>query len=100
MKKKIICLMIAGLSLFAYPYKLSAGNTVMGNERKERIIPPVSALMQKKVDAFKEKHPDIFKKNDVSKEEKVSQVKKEFGGLLIISTGALLIILILLILLL
>lgn len=100
MKKRAICLMIAGLSLFAYPYKLSAGNEFTGKERTELIIPPVSALMQKKVDTFKQNHPDIFKKDNVSKEEKMVQAKKAMGGVLIISTGALLIIILLLILLL
>lgn len=92
--------MIAGLSLFAYPYKLSAGNEFTGNERAEIIVPPVSALMQKKADTFKKSRPDIFKKDNVSKAEKMTKAKKAFGGVLIISTGALLIIILLLILLL
>lgn len=53
MKKKVIGLMVACLSLFAYPYRLSAGNEFAGKERTAVVIPPVSALMEKKVDALK-----------------------------------------------
>ena len=100
MKKRAICLMIACLSLFAYPYKLSAGNEFSRAGHSGIVIPPVHALMQKKANAFKKSHPDIFKKDNVSKEDKMAEARKAMGGVLIISTGALLIIILLLILLL
>ena len=101
MKKKAVCLMIACLSLFAYPYKLKAGNEVIGNEKTEIVPPVLNPVMEKKVNEFKKHHPGIFSKARKNAAENSSaEGMKRDGGVIIISGGALLIIIILLILLL
>ena|ERR1041385_85592 len=99
MKKKAICLMIACLSLFAYP-ELKAGTAATSNQNTEVVIPPhLTPAMEKKVNEFKKHHPDIFKKEKAADTSSAEGMKRD-GGVLIISGGALLIIIILLILLL
>lgn len=89
--------MIACLSLFAYP--LSAGSFEGPKEKTELpIIPPA---MEKKMDQFKKKHPELFTKKDNKAEENgTSSEASRHGGVYYISGGALLLIIILLILLL
>ena len=99
MKKNIICLMIACLSLFAIPFEASAGTLPVAKENTEAttVIPPA---MEKKVDAFKKKHPEMFTKKDTKETNSTDPARKHDGGVIIISGGALLLIIILLIILL
>ena len=95
MKKKAICLMIAGLSLFASPFTLKAGNELTGKENSVVVVPPVNTLMEKKVNEFKKHHPDIFRKNKTADHSTAEGIKRD-GGVLIISGSALLLIIIIL----
>lgn len=62
MKKKIVCLMIACLSLFAFPYQLSAVSLA---ETTETSIPSViDPPLEKKIKALKKKHPELFSKTE------------------------------------
>lgn len=106
MKKKIICLMIACLSLFAYPYQLGAASLEGPKDKTEfPVIPPA---MEKKVNEFKKNHPELFTKKDISStldktkagENATSSGAQRHGGVYYISGGALLLIIILLIILL
>lgn len=102
MKKKMICLMIAGLSLFASPIAMNAGTLPAVNENTEASVPPVvTPAMEKKIEAFKKKHPEMFSKKE-NKNERYSEnaAKTRDGGVLYISGGALILIIILLIILL
>ncbi|CAN5899108.1 hypothetical protein BH11BAC7_BH11BAC7_24730 [soil metagenome] len=95
MKKMLSCLMIAGLSLFAYP--LMAETLPVVNAATEATAPPVvTPAMEKKIDAFKTKHPDMFSKKE-NKNKSENAAKSHDGGAIYISGGALLLIIILLI---
>jgi hypothetical protein len=101
MKKKAICLMIACLSLFAYPGMLNAGTAVAADKNTETVIPPhLTPALEKKVTELKKHHPDIFKKDKSAADASDANGGKRDGGVLIISGGALLLIIILLIILL
>ncbi len=99
MKKKIICLMIACLSLFAYPFQLSAGTVATNTVQTELPIVPKPGL-EKKINDFKKKHPDLFS-NKENKEESTSEAANhKHGGVYYISGTALVLIIILLVILL
>jgi hypothetical protein len=67
MKKKILCLMIACLSLFAIPNPVQAGTIAAPKENTELpVLPPV---VEKKLEQFKKKHPGMFSKKDIKAEE-------------------------------
>lgn len=102
MKKKLICLMIAGLSLFAVPVTMTAGTLPAVKENTEASTPPVvTPAMEKKIDAFKKKHPELFSKKENKKgNNSENAAKTHDGGVLYISGGALILIIILLIILL
>jgi hypothetical protein len=101
MKKNIICLMIACLSLFAVPYQLNAGALATPKDKTELpIIPPA---MEKKVNEFKKNHPGMFTKKNNKEENNAEENATQggrHGGVYYISGGALLLIIILLIILL
>jgi hypothetical protein len=98
MKKQIICLMIACLSLFAYPYQLSAASLEGPKDKTELpIIPPA---MEKKVKEFKKDHPELFTNKDKKASADAVKESQRHGGVYYISGGALLLIIILLIILL
>lgn len=103
MKKKFVCLMIAGLSLIATPYQMSAGTVSTVKENTEEKTPPikVNPALAKKINAFKKNHPGMFSKKDNQSTENTAEASKNRdGGVLYISGGALILIIILLIILL
>jgi hypothetical protein len=102
MKKNIVCLMIACLSLFAIPFQANAGTLPVQKEvTTETAVPPViTPAMEKKIDAFKKKHHEMFSKKDTKENSSADPARKHDGGVIIISGGALLLIIILLIILL
>ncbi len=74
MAKKIVCLMIACLSLFTYPNQLSAG--ALANKTETSIPPVADPPLEKKIKALKKKHPELFspKENkDVTTESETSE---------------------------
>lgn len=99
MKKKIICLMVACLSLFAYPFQLSAGSVVALTEKTELPVEPKPGL-EKKINEFKRKHPDLFSKKENKEESTSEAAQPKNGGVYYISGTALILIIILLIILL
>ena len=101
MKKQILCLMIACLSLFAFPASLSAGSEFGNKDKTENVIPIVPPAMEKKVNEFKKNHPEMFsKKENKESNNATSEAGGRHGGVYYISGGALLLIIILLIILL
>lgn len=100
MKKQLLCLMIAGLSLFALPYELKAGTPALKENSTEVSAPPtLTPAMEKKIDNFKKKHPDMFSKKE-NKEQSTSNAAGGRGGVYYISGTALVLIIVLLIILL
>lgn len=101
MKKRIICMMIACLSLFVYPYHLSAGALAGPKDKTE--LPIVPPAMEKKINEFKKNHPGMFAQKDNKEDNKAEENATKggrHGGVYYISGGALLLIIILLIILL
>ncbi len=97
MKKKFVCLMIAGLSLLATPYQMTAGT--VPSVTTEETAPPVKITpeQEKKINAFKLKHPKMFAKQDNKANENTAETTaNRDGGAIYISGGALLIIIIIL----
>lgn len=100
MKKQFLCLMIAGLSLFSLPYNLSAGTPALKENTTEAYVPPtLTPAMEKKIDNFKKKHPDMFSKEE-NKQESGSNSEAGRGGVYFISGATLVLIIVLLIILL
>ena len=99
MKKKIICLMIACLSLFAFPGTVNA-NEIFGNKDKTEIpvLPILTPAMEKKVNEFKKKHPEMFAKKESKDADETKSEAKKMGIVLFLSGSLLIVILILLLL--
>ncbi len=98
MKKKIICLMIACLSLFAYPFQLSAGTIAAATKTELPVVPKPG--LEKKINDFKKKHPDLFSNKENKEESKSEAANHKHGGVYYISGTALVLIIILLVILL
>ncbi|CAN5899078.1 hypothetical protein BH11BAC7_BH11BAC7_24720 [soil metagenome] len=101
MKKQFLCLMIAGLSLFALPYSLTAGTVPVKAITEESAPPVVTPALEKKMENFKHKHPAMFSEKQNKAENNSSNSKQAHGGgVYYISGTALVLIIILLIILL
>ncbi|MEO5644823.1 MAG: hypothetical protein ABIQ40_09215 [Bacteroidia bacterium] len=101
MKKQFLCLMIAGLSLFASPYNLSAGNVSVKANTEQTAPPLITPALEKKMENFKHKHPAMFSEKQNKAENNSSNSKQaRGGGVYYISGTALVLIIILLIILL
>ncbi|MDQ3109419.1 MAG: hypothetical protein M3R17_05950 [Bacteroidota bacterium] len=98
MKKSFLCLMIACLSLFAYPGIATAGT--INNSQSATELPIVPPALEKKAEQFKKNHPGMFSQKENKEAENTSSGSKHGGGAVYISGGVLLLIIILLIILL
>ncbi len=100
MKKKFVCLMIAGLSLFATPYHLTAGT--LPTVTTEETAPPVKITpeQEKKINAFKLKHPKLFGKQENKASENTTETTANRDGGAIYISGVLLILIIILLIIL
>lgn len=98
MKKMAICLMVACLSLFAYPYELHAGSLAGPKDKTELpIIPPV---LEKQINKLRENHPEMFTKKDKREVEKTAKEAKQAGLIgFAISVGVLVLIILLIMML-
>jgi hypothetical protein len=97
MNKKIICLMMACLSLFTYPLQLSASSSM--ELKTETSVPPVlTPAMEKKIDAFKKKHPDMFpKKENKEVSARDSKGSQHVRGIILFLSGTAIIVALILI---
>lgn len=98
MNKKIIGLMIAFLSLLTYPYQLKASTAIA--VQTENTVPPVlTPAMEKKIESFKKKHPDVFSKRNNIKENSRSTESQSARGIFLFLTGSAIIVVLVLIIL-
>jgi hypothetical protein len=99
MKKMVVCLMVACLSLFAYPYPLNAGALAGPKDKTE--IPIIPPALEKKLNEFRKNHPDMFTKKENRDVEKTAQESKKQMGLIgfAISVGLLVVIILLIMML-
>jgi Skp family chaperone for outer membrane proteins len=101
MKKKILCLMIASLSLFACPFQMNAAtSSPVAVNTEVDALPVIPPAMEKKMDELKKKYQGKFSPKE-NKQENSSKAKAgRHNGVYYISGTALVLIIILLILLL
>jgi hypothetical protein len=99
MKKMVICLMVACLSLFAYPCQLNAGSLASPKDKTE--IPIVPPALEKKINKFRKDHPEMFTKKDQRDVEQTAEETKRSMGLIgfAISVGMLVLIILLIMML-
>jgi hypothetical protein len=96
MNNNIICLMIACLSLFTYPFQLSAGS--LAEHKTETVPPAIPPALEKKVDAFKKYHPDMFsKKENKEMDAQSSEGAQQARGIILFLSGTAIIVALILI---